>query len=427
MYKFLSENDVSVIDYQVYRYNNYSSSDIGNVDIKLLSGSLIDFDTTFNPNLATQNADDSYKRLVYDTIRQLYYETQSSHVGYIPGIDINSTTVIRRELADELRVISIPHLVFGEKIKPKSLILTTTLSEYTSSFNLLKNGQFDNWTGDVVDDWSTHALTSTHIYKTDNGINLSGNNIITPYITQNLEIFSSSQSISYDIYSISDDVLVLDPDWNLISIITTTGAYTQSFYSDNPGIYFWGSTAICNFEIGNITIKELASDITRTLIDDGHYNIYDISHSASFAYTSASQVGNIFYESGMLTLTNESYYSGFNGGFNLEFSGSQTIYELEAICNIEESEFNYPNNPTAFTDYSLGTYLPLFTDSGSYVGTNDDGELVTQSYSNLDFRPYITSLGLYNDKFDLVAVAKFPRGIPKENYLDMAFRVVVDL
>ena len=300
MYKYLSENDTSIVDYKLYRYNNYSSSNASVFGIKILTGSLVDYDVTFTSS-SDRNSDGTYKRLVYDTIRQLYYATGS----VIPSIDPESIQYIQKEMHNEIRVISIPHLVFGEKIKPKSV----------------------KFTG----------------------------------------------------YSGSDSY---------------------------------------------------------TIVDDGHYNLYDTADSASFATGSLPQVGNIFYESGMMILTSTGSYAGSDTGsyldtstnFVLEFSGSNTIYEFETICNIEESEFNYTNNVTAFLNQSGSEYDPIFTHSGSFIGTASfGGGPVTMSYADLDFRPYITGIGLYNDDDELVAVAKFPRPVKKENYLDQAFILKFDL
>ena len=43
------------------------------------------------------------------------------------------------------------------------------------------------------------------------------------------------------------------------------------------------------------------------------------------------------------------------------------------------------------------------------------------------FTPYITSIGLYNDSNELIAVAKTNKPIPKSTHADMTFEVKIDI
>lgn len=443
MYKFLSENDTSITDYQIYRYNNYSSSNISSVDIKALDGTLVEFDTTFNSGSDSKNSDGSYKRFVYDTIRQLYYETQSNYVGTIPTtIHRDSIQYIKRKLHNEIKVISIPHLVFGDSIVRNSFKLSTI----NATGELVYNGTFvglDGW------DWWEMGGSADFSYQSP-GVRVYKNYSSYFYASGSL----TSALIPYKRYTLSYDILSITGDAPLRMEIggqeihstdgQSVGNVTVDFTAPSSSEQLLSLIGFTAFGIEDgtyytdITIDNLS--ITRTeehvIVDDGNYNLYDLADSSSYASGLLPQVGNIFYESGFIVLTNTGSYSGSDTGsyldtisnFTLEFSGSQTIYEMEVICNIEESEYNYTTNPTAMINQSMSIYDPIFIHSGSFIGTSSYGSgPVTMSYAELDFRPYITGIGLYNDNNEMMAVAKFPRPVKKENYLDQGFILKIDM
>jgi len=73
------------------------------------------------------------------------------------------------------------------------------------------------------------------------------------------------------------------------------------------------------------------------------------------------------------------------------FSSSYTIYETQYKCTIGESEFNYTLNPTVLSG-SEGDLYNQFT--GSY------------------FDPYVTTVGMYNESYELLAVGKLAKPLP---------------
>jgi hypothetical protein len=84
--------------------------------------------------------------------------------------------------------------------------------------------------------------------------------------------------------------------------------------------------------------------------------------------------------------------------FDFSFTAETTIYQNEVRCVINENDFNYTLNPSA---NKAGT-------SGSYI----DG--VTGS----EFRPYFTTVGLYNAADELLVVGKLSRPYPVTPYTD---------
>jgi hypothetical protein len=162
------------------------------------------------------------------------------------------------------------------------------------------------------------------------------------------------------------------------------------------------------------------------IIDDGNGNLYGLLKTGwddyiSGSYISASyfetgsntsssiHVGNIFYAHGIAILTNQSglYQNILYTSSSISFQNEHIIYENEVRCLVQESDYNLSYNPTLLS----GSYI-----SGSVL------DFATVS----DFQPYATSLGLYNDNNELLAVAKFGKPIMISPDTDMTFVVKYD-
>lgn len=89
----------------------------------------------------------------------------------------------------------------------------------------------------------------------------------------------------------------------------------------------------------------------------------------------------------------------------LEFKNNYTIYETEITCVIESDEFNFSSNPTLQTG--------SFGDFKDFVKTDN-------------FTPYITTIGLYNDVNELIAVAKLGQPLKKDIISDMYIKIKMD-
>ena len=98
----------------------------------------------------------------------------------------------------------------------------------------------------------------------------------------------------------------------------------------------------------------------------------------------------------------------YTGSFNLQFKNEHIIYENEVHCLVKESDYNLSYNPTLVN----GNYL-----SGSLK------DFATGS----NFYTYATSLGLYDDNNELLAIAKFGKPIMMSPDTDMTFVVSYDI
>jgi len=145
------------------------------------------------------------------------------------------------------------------------------------------------------------------------------------------------------------------------------------------------------------------------------------------------KVGDVIYEHGLIILTSDGvqgqdgygyvtygsavYGSGdqqFINNFittpNLtcSFESTVTIYESQYKCTLRQNEFNFSQNPTLI--------------SGS-LNSGIIYDFATDSY----FTPYITTVGLYNNNYELVAVAKLSQPLPTSAVTDTTILVNLDL
>jgi hypothetical protein len=170
-----------------------------------------------------------------------------------------------------------------------------------------------------------------------------------------------------------------------------------------------GSVSISN---GNITLR-----------DDGEGSM--VFNSLKF--------GDVIYEHGIIIITSDGYsYTGpygtgsygnaiyglnttniinsFATGSNItcSFSSSFNIYETQYKCTIRENEFNFSTNPTQISG-SLNSGVLYNFATGSF------------------FTPYATTIGLYDNAYNLLAVAKLAQPLPLSAVTDTSILINLDL
>ena len=172
------------------------------------------------------------------------------------------------------------------------------------------------------------------------------------------------------------------------------------------------------------------------LTDDGEGNIK----------AGGSNVGNIIYSQGIVVITindlaqdggaagseygNAEYgvdvYGQAGTGFidtlvntnevTCSFDSSRAIYESQYKCTFLEKDYNYSYNPSLSTLSDKGGSHP---DSGSLIYS----DYVTSSF----FSPYVTTVGLYNNNQELLAVGKLAQPLPTSQTTDTTILINLDL
>ena len=97
-----------------------------------------------------------------------------------------------------------------------------------------------------------------------------------------------------------------------------------------------------------------------------------------------------------------------NDDFSLTFKNSQLIFENEYQCTVDENEYNFTLNPTARKYKSI-----------------DKGELADFATGS-NFRPYVTTIGLYNEDNELLVVGKLAQPVRMSEETDTTFVVRYD-
>ena len=87
--------------------------------------------------------------------------------------------------------------------------------------------------------------------------------------------------------------------------------------------------------------------------------------------------------------------------YSLSFLAESTIYQNEVRCKVNENDFNYTLNRSAIIEGTSGSYINAVTGS--------------------EFRPYATTVGLYNDADELLVVGKLSTPYPIPSNTDMTF------
>jgi len=203
--------------------------------------------------------------------------------------------------------------------------------------------------------------------------------------------------------------------------LETTLAYERYFPTSSSAI------------IGVISIP---SKLYGDRIQPGSFNITSDSVSitddanGNLLTISGNICGNIIYQHGLAVITFDgslgSYYAtasygvdsyggdatGFITNFitssnvTCSFSSSFTIFETQYKCTFDPSEFNFSLNPSLISGSTDGTVYDFAT--GSY------------------FNPYVTTVGLYNENQDLIAVGKLAKPLPSNNTTDTTILINID-
>lgn len=174
-------------------------------------------------------------------------------------------------------------------------------------------------------------------------------------------------------------------------------------YIDDEGDYVL-ETAAAGGEYLDVPSVQYRHEI----VDDGAGRLFFSSSLSGSGAVTTVNVGDIIYTQGQVVLTNSDvarYYTRYLRPV-LKWKSNQPIYTYNYNCKVKDSELIYSLNPSAM--------------SGS------DGK-IADNISGSYFKPYVTSIGLYNDAQELVAVAKLGQPVPKSKDTDMTFVVTLDM
>lgn len=137
--------------------------------------------------------------------------------------------------------------------------------------------------------------------------------------------------------------------------------------------------------------------------------IATLATSSSVSMYQTAVVGNVFYRNGMIVVggLDIGYSTIINSDFTLKFRSTHTIYQYETLIRIKKGSFNLSQNPTArqnpYTDLILNDMTASLDQGGLF--------------------PYATSIGLYNDSGELMAVAKLNQPLAMRDDVDISLLI----
>ena len=240
-------------------------------------------------------------------------------------------------------------------------------------------------------------------------------------------IYQSVEQLYYSNFiSGSNGSPVTTASFNIDGTITSTnGAYQPMYENFLQSTY----TASRFFPTGSeeyIGVISIPSNLFGEYIKPGTFNItnesgrfiYDDGEGNLLQNIGDTKVGDIIYGQGMTIITgyynNLSALQDYIGNIiTISFQSTLTIFESQYKCTSNPNEFTYTQNPSAISGST--------NQSGSNSGIVYD--FLTGSY----FQPYVTTIGLYNNANQLVAVGKLSQPLQNSNVTDTTILVNLDL
>ena len=397
MLKRIPKSDISIRPFKAYKQwdFNQASSEIALLEAQ--DGNYTSTDVTTDGGLSIN------KHSLFGQLRAQFYNGHEDNpfVRYgSKSSEYNIQASTRdRFLSGSAKVISIPQIYVGEGIKKGSVVLTdtagTTISYVDDKFgNLIASGG-DNITVGKID------LQANTINFIDIASNSYSGSLQAAY--GDFDINNSTFNVIYN--SISYDLTIVS-------------------FNINTGIMI----------VDNIPFLQSEAQVLK--------------------------FGNVFYNQGLVVMTRESDLL-LNSNWEISFKSTKTIYEHEYLLIANEDEFNVSQNPTAVVEMGSQSEFITGSDGKIYKATTTPGVKYIKKLTKLEtgdildhrfsgsigttkagfehydisgsvdstgsfLAPMITTIGLYDDDCQLVAVAKLPQPIKSMPDLTVNFIVRFD-
>jgi hypothetical protein len=402
----------SFIDGEFYSSGSTYSGSIVDNSIVISDG----YDATLAYNhpgsYDTLTTEEALENGTWHQLRTMYYRDPHNlytSYGTIKPTYSEIEKVKQRVLNDKAYVYTIPQIKFGEEIKPNSVILTS---------QLLNETILDDGFGNLASNYNSYIFKRIDIQNS-------------------LFIFE-------------------DPDGTELTAELVS-------YEEGPAIDI--ENAIFKIKDQD-TFYLIKIDVETSFIS--WLGVFDVN---GILKVSPVVIGNVFYSHGIITITRDTDTARIgmlDNDWQLNYQSTNTIYENEILLVVDEDEFNTSTNPTAVNFINLqnveyttsfegtkrtskydaavikndyysehtflsGSYLPVL---GKYItssvtlsgwGGFDHYEYSSSIDQTGSFiAPYVTTIGLYDENMDMVAVAKLATPIKSTPDLPVNFLVRID-
>jgi hypothetical protein len=489
-FKSLTSQDVIVVPFVVnksFSFVGSASLNEDNVFIERLLGKNITGPFEINTELTTGTTASNgysssyYQRNIYNSVKQLYYSNELPNpegtyiVTDLNGniIEDNTNTNVHSRFDNYLQttlqsgsrhlfptesdhkigVVSIPSQLYGDYINPSTFALDFRYLPSASSVdaslnysvwdkNSFNNKPLLNGSGSIPITWNIN----------ENELNwFNGGTLFVPvdeYVEPYDVFISASFAPQISSYYVSSSYatsgymteitasnvtlsLAIDNGGGSYTVITS-GSVTlnpttpTSIYLEAIELSYSGSNLVLlpQFSAADPSTATVIADVSYTVLanqlgniflrDDGNGNLYDTSFNNSYE-------GIIVYSHGLVVITNQGLLNFWpsTDDVNVSFQSSRLIYETQYKCTIRENEFNYSQNPSLISGSNITN--PLLS-SSSLNRSGQMYDFVTGS----SFAPYVTTVGLYNENQELLAVAKLSQPLPTSRTTDTSILINLD-
>ena len=369
MFKKIPQDQVTRRTFQVNKTVNLTQDDVTVFKVFNVDGT---YDVDTDPKVGASGSFAGFSiNGLYNSTKARYYHPSASLFQTAGGFTKDQKYIF--EAPDTMSVLSFSQCIKGEGVLPGSFELVDSGSGLT-----------------IVDTEGSSQITNTNPEYLFNSYDFS-TGIVTLADSASSELLIESVDFETGETEVSYEGTLESPNPTLVTIDTQTG--------------------------------KLAFSTPLTILNQ--------IEGTSVSY------GQLFQQSGDLVLdtgTNPDLLQNFD----LSFKSTTTISELEVLVNVEPGEFTTSTNPTAVDYFNITTssfehtmidergnpyvetikdFTPrkksyIYSSYGNATGSFDDYD----SSSSLDptgsyLTTYVTSIGLYNDNSELLAIAKVARPV----------------
>ena len=280
---------------------------------------------------------------------------------------------------------------------------------------------YKEWTLDETDITPMYGTLQTDLYDADTDeVNSNGISKRTLYDSVKAQFYLNPSTASI-VTEVGKRESYASTDERVIGSTIGVISIPQEWYGEG-------------LKVGSVTLSYGIIDA----VDDGNSNLVDSN--------TGTHKGNVFYDRGLIVITHNVTDGSTLSTFDLSYRSTMTIYENEIFLSVLENEFNVSQNPTAVHEIG-GSKIDVvtnrrdkklssneFTTSSFYqpgaryiknstypyvseIDTTKIGSFDDYFYSgSVDptgsyLAPFITTIGLYDDELNMVAVAKLPKPI----------------
>ena len=385
------------------------------------------FDTGSFDRTDWDSLHDSFlKYPMYQSIKHKYF-TDNGLMGMFGTLTDMSDFSNERRIDETLFIIPVTQSRVGEGIKPSSVRM---YSDQVNSGSLL----YDDGKGNLVGNRNKFQILDADFGEFGTG-SFSNNGDLNKGVYLTLSDTETTQSVK-----LSYGLDLMDPDMTL----------TLEGDTDVRTLVRW------DMFTNDIGSEYIAGDIS----DIRTQGTIEFTEPLNFLGMKLKplQYGNVLYQDGLIAITTHDVHNDVEledvTTYELEYRSTKTIHELEVLCQVSDCEFNYSQNPSAVEVLESGSYkfettaitnvspaynrvikeiiditqINGYTSSfdGETTGSWDDYYSKTLTDPTGSYlTTFVTTIGLYDDNNNLVAVAKLPK--PIKNYPDMALNFIVRL